>query len=384
MDNRSAGLFNDSRVNLRVKDSSEILWKVSKDKKEAKGKVRNISTSGMLLETKTDYVPDNDSILYLESLTQNGQYIPSESRLIWKRKKRFGSNRYQYGMEFVRPPEHVLSNLRQKVQKGIARFTKRRRIETIFNVFLVCIVIALMAYSIWVNTTVTDNLYSSNQNMRSSLGKQTFLTNFFTDRYTETEVELQNTEAHLAKVTTELDTTTEELNQMTQMYNEGQEMLQNVNAELTDTKQLLAQTQTLLAESQATFENDIANLTARNEALMSQMQTMQDRLDYFEGNVSNLREGTELLALYQLKMKLVKSKIKVFKREARALRQAAQVERDRIQMMIGNNGYLVKAGKTVNTDMEKFHAAALDAGTADTLQTQSPQQDVRVNVTIVE
>lgn len=377
MDNRSTGLFNDSRVNLRVEDNSDILWKGSDGKTEGRGKVRNISTSGMLIETKTDCVPDNDSILYFDSISQNGSYIPKASRLVWHRKKRF-SNKYEYGIKFIEPSENVLSNLRQKVQKSIHHFTSVRRVETILNILIVCVIVGLTCYAIWMNTTITDNMYESNQKMSFSMAKQTALTNNFSELYKVTDVQLQSSEAHLARVSAELDAKTEALAVLQGQYQEGQNLLQNVSSELDRTRKILSDAQALLAQNRTDFDNDIEKLSIRNDELIAQMRVLQSKLNYYEGDIKSLDQGNGLISLYRVKMKLVQSKIKVFKKEAEVVRKAAMAEQDRIRMMIGNNGYLVKSGTVVNTDMEKFHAAQVETPTS------SSAKDIRVDVTMVE
>ncbi len=385
MDNRSTGLFNDSRINLRVEDNCDILWKGRDGKIGGRGKVRNISTSGMLIETKTDCVPDNESILYFNPITKNGSYIPKESRLVWRRKKRF-SNKYEYGIKFIEPSENILSNLRQKVQKGIHRFTKIRRLEMIFNVLLVAIILGLTCYAMWVNTTVMDNIYASNHKLSFSMAKQTALTNNYSELYKSTDIALRNSEANLAKVMTKLDatteqlaTTTDELNRVTKLYKDGKEMLNSVNSELVQTRKLLANTKAMMAQNNVRFANDINSLNAKNEELTKEMYALQEKLSYYEGDVKNLKEGSDLISLYRVKMKLVKSKIKIFKREAEVVRKAAMVETDRIKMIIGNNGYLVKGGKIINTDMDKFHSVSLDAS-----QISGIPKTGKVKVMIVE
>ena len=218
------------------------------------------------------------------------------------------------------------------------------------------------------------------------MAKQTALTNNYSELYKSTDIALRNSEANLAKVMTKLDatteqlaTTTDELTRVTKLYKDGKEMLSSVNSELVQTRKLLANTKAMMAQNNVRFANDINSLNAKNEELTKEMYALQEKLSYYEGDVKNLKEGSDLISLYRVKMKLVKSKIKIFKREAEVVRKAAMAETDRIKMIIGNNGYLGKGGKNINTDMDKFHSASLDAS-----QISGIPKTGKVKVMIVE
>ncbi len=57
MSNKSDVIYNEARNNLRVNENKSILWRVNDGDIKGKGQVKNISTTGMLLETNSNFVP---------------------------------------------------------------------------------------------------------------------------------------------------------------------------------------------------------------------------------------------------------------------------------------------------------------------------------------
>ena len=68
---------------------------------------------------------------------------------------------------------------------------------------------------------------------------------------------------------------------------------------------------------------------------------------------SNLEEGRSLIVLFQNKINLVKSRMRYLKQEAFFARVAAQKEKDRLAVLNGNSGFVVRNGQAQNPNGTK-------------------------------
>ncbi len=73
----------------------------------------------------------------------------------------------------------------------------------------------------------------------------------------------------------------------------------------------------------------------------------------FEADFSNLEEGQSLIVLFQNKIKLVKSRMHYLKQEAFFTRVAAQKEKDRLAVLNGNSGFIMRNGQLQNPNGTK-------------------------------
>ena len=376
-------LFQESRANLRVKENERILWSIQNSILKGEARIRNVSLSGMLLETTLDRPFDDQCVLSFDSL-HPGRFIPELGRLVWSKKKRFSKGKYFCGIEFVNPPEEILSKLRERVQRGIMRFTNIRKFRSILNVVLFMAMIALTVTIVWLSIYVYRDMALSNQKILQATDHQAMLTQKYVQMYHDTEL-------RLAGVTTEMEATK-------RLYQDSELMLQNVRQELNSTKAILAQTETMLtnakgeleslqnvnqtelAKTKAELNNTIALLEQKNIQLTEEMTQLRGELQYYEGDVRSIDEGKALIVILRNRMKLVKSKIKYFKREARSARDMAQTERDKILSLLGNNGYFMKDGNVVKVDLERYEAESLKGSKKDLPK----DQKIEVDVTIIE
>lgn len=535
MSNKSDVIYNEARNNLRVNENKSILWRVNDGDIKGKGQIKNISTTGMLLETNSNFVPSEGCRFSFDTSLGHDNFIPQNGKLVWHKRKAFSKNKYLCGIRFVEPGEYVLTKLRQRVQKGIKQIANIRRMRKVVNGLMIIGMIGMTAYMVYEATGVYENLNTTNRRMLDSSQQQALLTQSYSSR-------LDVSEMQLASVTEELSATRT-------LYSESQGLLGEVRVELELTKAVLADTESLLeqtkanlegtqselANSQSTlaertkelasvkedllgaqtnlvgvragkedlaqkikaleetnagskteFENTISLLEIKNQQLNEEMLALQSKIaDLAAGNLaatsssadveaanlemtnqikslqdqlaavkdtqntgadqkiiqltkelegvkaqlasassqnSNLKEvrddnakltqditrlkqmlvavtdtkvagaeakmaelsdqidtlkdqlasrsvesvktrdqGRDLLKVYRKEMSAVKDKLKHFRAEAKKVREDALIERDRIQMSLGNQGYFMKNGATVQVDYEKYNNTGLDA-----------------------
>jgi hypothetical protein len=392
MSHRLESLFSDTRNHFRIIDRHPVFWKITEGAQSGKAKIRNVSASGMMIETNGSFVPPKDGCLFsFDTTLGHENYIPQYGELVWSRKISRAKNKYQCGVRFFEPAEYIQGKLRQKIQKGILRMATAKRATRIFSALLTSGIVVLTGLAVWLSRDIYHGLSSSSGMFIDVTDKQAALISDYKGKW-------QTAKAELIKVT-------DELNETKELYRQSQSQLGVVTQELSDTQAILVETEAMLAQaragaaqlagdfeatlsknealfnaSRAQFESEIAALALENANLEKEVGTLQQQLSFYEGNIKNMDDGYVLLNIYRERMKVVKDKIRDFKKDVRDLRRRAQNERDRIQLEIGNNGYFVKNGAVVTVDMEKYNAVTTAPATVSRpVEGLAPK--VEINVT---
>ena len=139
--------------------------------------------------------------------------------------------------------------------------------------------------------------------------------------------------------------------------------LQSANAELSTTRGELSTVQGLndqlkeniraletykvkaMAKGEA-LETMINAFKKKNKQLDTDLQMVRKELASFQPDISDTKEGKEKILRFKNNIKLVKKNMGILKEQAQAMKVAAQQQRDRLEMLYGNNGYMVKDGKS--------------------------------------
>ncbi|MBF0522604.1 MAG: PilZ domain-containing protein [Candidatus Omnitrophica bacterium] len=365
-------ILHESRKTFRVKDNSRISWSLKDGNSKGDARIHNISTSGMLIETNSDFAPQENCIFSFEPNGGKIDFLPDLGRVVWHKAKPFGRNRYLCGIEFINPSENILANLSQKIQGGIMEFTKARRFRTILNIGLAVAVAGLTVYLVWLVYQTSRDMSITTKNMLDVSNKQSSLTREYIRLYKDTKIELDTTKVELATT---------------------KDVLSDVTQDLETTKGALQETQGLLAQAKDEniklgtdlgkmkdlndkYSKTISGLEEKNTELGYEMKILQDQLSYYAGNVKNVDEGKELIRTFRERMKIVKAKINAFKQEAVKIKAAALKERDHLKSMLGNKGYLVKNGAAVKVDLKEYTAA----GSSETKPAESKGRKVNIDV----
>lgn len=138
--------------------------------------------------------------------------------------------------------------------------------------------------------------------------------------------------------------------------------LQSANTELSAARGDLSSVQSLndqLRENIKVLESYKAKAMARGEALETMinafrkknrqldadLQMVRKELSTFQPDITDTQEGREKLLRFKKQMRLVKKNMAVLKQQAQAMKVAAQKQRDRLETLYGNNGYMMKDGR---------------------------------------
>lgn len=370
MISRSPMMIHEARQNLRVRENLRILYGVEGAERMSQGRICDISASGMRMEMRSPSFLADKGTLSIGSEDGGMDFIPGLGQLIWQRRKRFHKNRYLCGIKFMDTPEETSTKLRQRIQEHINRSISIRRISRVTGAVVLLAAAALTGYALWLIGMVYQGISSSNQQMLRSVDQQAVLTRNYQGLYQETNRKL------LA--------TTLELNQTNALYQESRQMLQAASEELRSVKAILVQTETMLAfarRENLQFRQEIqtaSQLKGKDARLADQVDAVNAQLDDFAHNdIRDMDEGRTRVAFYHSRIKVVQSRIRQIKGEVRSARIAALRQRDRIRIMIGNNGYLTKNGQIVQVDRKRYEAMDLNP---------APQvnQNMKVNVTVFQ
>jgi chromosome segregation ATPase len=145
--------------------------------------------------------------------------------------------------------------------------------------------------------------------------------------------------------------------------------LQAANAELFTTRGELSSVQSLndqLKESIAVLETYKVKAMAKGEALETMinafkkknkqldadLQMVRKELSGFKPDILDTKEGREKVLRFKNQIRLVKKNMVILKEEAQAMKVAAQQQRDRLEVLYGNNGYMMKDGKNQSLKRE--------------------------------
>ena len=384
MASRTSRDANDIRRHLRVKDNTRVTWFIRGTDLRGQAKICNISSEGMLLAIREPFGSDGPSMLTFDSDLGHDNYIPRHAQPIWI-KKEDSKRRYLTGVKFVEPTDYILSKLNKKIEKSTVRGARLRQVNKVLDGAMIGLIVALFGAVAWQWSSIHQNVSQTNDQLLRMGDKQAVLLHNTQQLYQENKLQLEG-------VTAELET-------VRRMYEESDIMLRGVRQELEVTQKLLTETETLLTQAKegnlileevnglrqqelgitrAELTNTVALLEERNTKLKAEMKSLEKQMRVYQGDVGSLDEGRSFVQIYRANMKKVKARIKHFKREAHETRKAAMRERDRIRMILGNNGFFVKDGSLIKVDQERFDNGVFQPSSSGSINKSNVTIDVKV------
>ncbi len=391
MGNRINPNFMDARAHLRVDEDKSLLWYGEDVSEKRRARVRNISISGMLLEGDLGDIVNEGRELFFES-PEPDFVVPKKGVVVWRKRLGASGNRWRCGIKFTDCSDEILLRLGERIQKKIIKLIKRRQITGILSIFFIVMAVVLVGYIVLLSYTVYKNMDKANREMAAVMTRQSGIIRRYASLYKLSQQKLADSISELSSIKLELA-------KAKHSYEEERNLLFNMAKELETTKSILKETEQMLAKvkeekkilaanttsssgsidkKQKLLQNTITELKSKNEALGKELSELKKKLDYYEGKINNISEAKTLVAFYRDKIRQVKIKIKQFTKDTLAVKIAAAKERDRIRMMLGNNGYFFKDGKLVVVDEKRYMSASLPK------REHVKRRDVAVDVMFVE
>jgi len=356
--NRAHVLLRDDRSDLRIKQSGRIPWQIKYKKREGIAKIHNISLSGMLIETRSSFDPKNECIFSFDSDESNDLYIPQVGRLVWHKKKKFSRQKYLCGIKFLEADEKILTHMRSRVQDGVDRFIKKRRITSTAGLTVGVVIIAMIGALIWFSSDIYRDITTSNRQMLGVSNEQVALSHSFNNLYRANEIKLA--------------ATTDQLHIANQLVAEERAAIALYAQELEATKALLSQTEDMLISA-----NDYnAQLNDRIDTMSAYGDVPLDG-----GGIMSVADAMSLMTTYRERIVSIKGEIKRLKSDDRAVRAVALASIDDQMLEVGNNGYFIREGQSVEVNQAQYQSLV---DQSYNLFTPAVNQNIAIDVTFFE
>lgn len=340
--------FQESRRHFRIQENLPIHWKLSELNFQGIGRIRNLSLSGMLLETDRIYTRAGECVYDFESFVKGiSDFLPSKGRLIWHRPT--ASGKFLCGIEFIDPEQTVVGQLKTRVEKAMVKMAQLQKVNKVAGLVLMGVLLGLTIYALIIQGNNYQSVVQTNELLTRS--NTVLASNYrsYVHQYKVTKTQLDETTARLAVVTQQLDQVTTELNQTRAMYSDSQNMLAEVQKENASLKEEIGNLEALRGAASAAqvdqLNATIAQLKDENLKYAGQIDQLKTEMRELQVNVTTIKEGSTWLGKLRDKIREVKMKMRSLKQQAHFAKVKAQQEHDRIAAEIGNSGYLMKDGK---------------------------------------
>jgi septal ring factor EnvC (AmiA/AmiB activator) len=248
--------------------------------------------------------------------------------------------------------ETVLNQQESKLEPSTDTQRQNNHLKRIAGIILSLIMIALTGYVLNLQNQNTSIL-SSSTNLALTAGDYGAMNyRTYVGKYKETKIELDETTRKLEEVNRQLDQVTVELATTKGMLTQTQGMLSAAQDENTKLKQELQGLDNLRntenVQNIGELQDKIQALKDKDSQVSVQLADLKTQLRAFEGQFSNPEEGQSLIVLFQNKIRLVKTHMRYLKQEAFFARVAAQKEKDRLAVLNGNSGFMMRNGQAQN------------------------------------
>jgi len=233
---------------------------------------------------------------------------------------------------------------------------QNRKVRNTVGLALTIVMLGLTVYVLYIQSENYKTLEMSSEMALSSGSKQAENYRYYVREYSTAKDQLDETQTRLSKMTMELELVSKELASTKNMLSETEALLaqaQEENKVLKGDPQAMANMQKLLGNQSVVAARNIDTLKKQNEEYDNELMRLKGDLTNFQANVGDVRQGRSLIVEMKQKIREVKERMRLLKKEAAEARVAAQKERDRQLILLGNNGYLIKDGELVTAEKGK-------------------------------
>ena len=245
--------------------------------------------------------------------------------------------------------ETVLNQQESKFDPSTDNQRQNSHLKRIVGVVLSLVMIILTIYVLNLQHQNFNVLSKSTDLALTASDRATVNYRTYVGRYKETKIELDETTRKLEEVNRQLDQVTTELVTTKGMLSQTHGMLSEAQQENARLKQELQGLDDLRntesVQNIGELQAKIKTLKDKDSQVSLQLVDLKSQLRAFAAEFSNLDEGRSLIVLFQSKIKLVKSRMRYLKQEAFFVKVAAQKEKDRLAVLNGNSGFVVRHGQ---------------------------------------
>jgi hypothetical protein len=91
----------ENRRHFRLREFTDVAWKVADQDVSGRGTLVNISFSGMLLRTDQIFRPTDNCFLTVESTAENFPFASKKGKMVWFRRIQAPQECFQCGLQFL-------------------------------------------------------------------------------------------------------------------------------------------------------------------------------------------------------------------------------------------------------------------------------------------
>ncbi|MBL8012306.1 MAG: hypothetical protein JNN05_00520 [Candidatus Omnitrophica bacterium] len=247
--------------------------------------------------------------------------------------------------ELLNPASTGKSTMEPKLDQ---KSDQNRKARNTVGVILTIVMLGLTGYVLYIQSENYKTLELSSEMSLNDQGKQSENYRYYVKEYSTVKQQLDETQTRLGKMTMELELVSKELASTKTMLSETEVLLaqaQQENKMLKGDPQAMANMQKLFGDQVNTAGKNLDNLKKQNETYDSELSKLKGDLESFQTNAGDLKQGASLIKDLRSKIRIVKDKMRALKKDAAQAREAAQVERDRQLLLLGNNGFVTKDGE---------------------------------------
>lgn len=179
---------------------------------------------------------------------------------------------------------------------------------------------------------------------------------FYVNEYNVTKVALNEANQKLEALTKELEQANHDLTQTRSELT----AIQEVNDLLKNNIASLERYKEKAAQRGEALESMINALKNKNKMMDAELQTVRKQLSVFQPDINDVNEGRVKIKMYKDHIRAVKENMHVIRRQADAAREAAQKEHDRLELLYGNGGYMVKDGQNKSVPVQGQKKVEID------------------------
>ena len=253
--------------------------------------------------------------------------------------------------------ETVLNQQETKIETNADSQRQNSHLKKIVGIILSLVMIFLTIYVLNLQHQNFNILSQSTDLALSASDHATSNYRVYVGRYKETKIQLDETTRKLEEVNRQLNQVTAELATTKGMLSQTQGMLAQAQEENIKLKQELQGLDGLRSTENVQnidqLQDKIKSLKEKDSQVSLQLVDLKNQLRAFEAEFSNPQEGRSLIVLFQSKISLVKSRMRYLKQEAFFAKIAAQKEKDRLAVLNGNSGFVLRNGQVQNPDGTK-------------------------------
>ncbi len=233
---------------------------------------------------------------------------------------------------------------------------QNKKARNTVGLFLTIIMMGLTVYVLYVQSENYKVLEATTDLSLNANNQQSGNYRHYVKQYVDTRAQLMDTQSRLGKMTMELELVSKELESTKSVLSETQILLAQYQQGNNPSKDDQA-----MAQNAKEGQKNLGNMKKQNENYSGELAKLKSELDSYQVDVGDLKEGSSLISDLRNKIRMVREKMSALKKEAHDAKVAAQNERNRQLMLLGNNGYATKDGeltlvskrqKTVNIDVK--------------------------------